>query len=140
IGSLVLATPPKFSPPRATCSLRFQRSAVVFSVAPSLRSADNPVCAVVSILPNRPDWPFPAARAVELWAALRSLGRDGLRALVERNCRQAALFAEGLRRAGFDVLNDVVLNQVLVSFGTAENTQRVIREVQSEGTCWCGPT
>lgn len=80
------------------------------------------------------------ARAIDLWAALRSLGRDGLRDLIERNCRQARVFADGLRRAGFDVLNDVVLNQVLVSFGTPEKTQRVIREVQSEGTCWCGPT
>jgi len=80
------------------------------------------------------------ARAIELWAALRSLGRDGLRDLIERHCRQAALFAEGFDRAGFAVLNDVVLNQVLVSFGTAENTERVIREVQADGTCWCGPT
>lgn len=80
------------------------------------------------------------ARAVDLWAALRSLGRDGLSELIDRNCRQAQLFATGLRHAGFDVLNDVDLNQVLVSFGSAENTTRVIREVQSEGTCWCGPT
>ncbi|HSC45841.1 MAG TPA: aminotransferase class V-fold PLP-dependent enzyme [Candidatus Acidoferrum sp.] len=80
------------------------------------------------------------ARAVDLWAALRSLGRDGLRELIERNCRQARHFAEGLRRAGFDVLNDVILNQVMVSFGSPAETQRVIREVQSEGTCWCGPT
>jgi len=80
------------------------------------------------------------ARAVDLWAALRSLGRDGLRELIERNCRQARLFAEGLRGVGFDVLNEVVLNQVMVSFGSTAETQRVIREVQSEGTCWCGPT
>jgi threonine aldolase len=52
----------------------------------------------------------------------------------------AERFAVGLREAGFDVLNDVVLNQVLVSFGTAEQTQRVIAEVQKDGTCWCGGT
>jgi len=80
------------------------------------------------------------ARAIELWAALRSLGRDGLRELVERNCRQAKRFADGLRAAGFEVLNEVVLNQVLVSFGCADETNRVIREVQRDGTCWCGPT
>ena len=80
------------------------------------------------------------ARAIELWASLRSLGREGLRDLIERNCRQARVFADGLRRAGFDVLNDVALNQILVSFGTPAKTQRVIQEVQSEGTCWCGPT
>ena len=49
-------------------------------------------------------------------------------------------FAERLREAGFEVLNEVVLNQVLVSFGSAEETRRVIAEVQNEGTCWCGGT
>jgi len=80
------------------------------------------------------------ARGVELWAAMRSLGRDGLRELIERNCRFAAVFGQRLRAAGFEVLNDVVLNQVLVSFGSAEETQRVIRDVQKDGTCWCGGT
>jgi glutamate/tyrosine decarboxylase-like PLP-dependent enzyme len=80
------------------------------------------------------------ARGIELWAALRSLGRSGLRELIERNCRQATMFAEGFRKAGFDVLNDVVLNQVLASFGAPEKTRRVIVAVQREGTCWCGGT
>ena len=80
------------------------------------------------------------ARGIELWAAMRSLGRQGLKDLVERNCHQAAFFAERLRRAGSKVLNEVVLNQVLVSFGTAEETRRVITAVQEEGTCWCGGT
>lgn len=80
------------------------------------------------------------ARGVELWAALRSLGRSGLREMIERNCQQAKLFAQRLRAAGFTVLNDVVLNQVLVSFGTPEETRRVIAELQSDGTCWCGGT
>ncbi len=80
------------------------------------------------------------ARAVELWAAIRSLGRSGLRAMVERNCRQAQRFASRLRSAGFGVLNEVVLNQVLVSFGTPEETRCVIAELQCEGTCWCGGT
>lgn len=80
------------------------------------------------------------ARGVELWAAIRSLGRSGLREMIERNCQQARVFGEKLRGAGFAVLNDVVLNQVLVSFGSAEKTQRIISELQSEGTCWCGGT
>ncbi len=80
------------------------------------------------------------ARGVELWAAMRSLGRSGLREMIERNCRQAKEFAERLREAGFAILNNVVLNQVLVSFGRAEDTRRVITEVQNDGTCWCGGT
>ena len=80
------------------------------------------------------------ARGVEVWAALLSLGRSGLADLIERTCRYATRFADGLRAAGWKVLNDVVLNQVLVSFGDAETTQRVIGAIQSDGTCWCGGT
>jgi glutamate/tyrosine decarboxylase-like PLP-dependent enzyme len=80
------------------------------------------------------------ARGVELWAAIRSLGRSGLREMIEQNCRQATLFADRLRAAGFEVLNDVVLNQVLVSFGSPEETRRIIAGIQTDGTCWCGGT
>lgn len=80
------------------------------------------------------------ARGVEVWAALASLGRDGVAELVDRSCALARRFADGMRDAGFDALNDVVLNQVLVSFGPAERTDAVIAAVQDEGTCWCGPT
>jgi glutamate/tyrosine decarboxylase-like PLP-dependent enzyme len=80
------------------------------------------------------------ARGVEVWAALRSLGKAGLAALIERTCAHARSFANGLRSAGCEILNDVVLNQVLVSFGDAETTLRVIDRIQREGTCWCGPT
>jgi glutamate/tyrosine decarboxylase-like PLP-dependent enzyme len=80
------------------------------------------------------------ARAVEVWAALKSLGRAGLCDLIERTCAYAQRFAAGLREAGYEVLNDVVINQVLVSFGSAERTHEVIRRVQEDGTCWCGGT
>jgi glutamate/tyrosine decarboxylase-like PLP-dependent enzyme len=80
------------------------------------------------------------ARGVEVWAALRSLGRAGLADLIERTCRHATRFAGGLRAAGYQVLNEVVLNQVLVSFGDAETTRRVVAAIQADGTCWCGGT
>ena len=80
------------------------------------------------------------ARGVEVWAALRSLGCSGLDDLIGRNCRYARRFAEGLKNAGYDVLNEVVLNQVLVSFGSAERTRHVVGRVQEDGTCWCGGT
>ncbi len=79
-------------------------------------------------------------RGVDAWAALRALGRRGLAELVERHCRLATRFADGFAAAGFRVLNDVVLNQVLVTFGDSETTRRVIAAVQEEGTCWCGAT
>jgi glutamate/tyrosine decarboxylase-like PLP-dependent enzyme len=80
------------------------------------------------------------ARGVELWAALKSLGRSGLCALIERTCSLAKRFESGLRAAGFQVLNEVVINQVLVAFGDAATTREVIRRIQEEGTCWCGGT
>lgn len=80
------------------------------------------------------------ARGVEVWAALRSLGRAGIADLIERTCRHARRFAEGLDSAGYAVLNDVVLNQVLVTFGDAERTREVIRQIQDDGTVWCGET
>ncbi len=80
------------------------------------------------------------ARGVELWATLRSLGRGGLASLVDRTCDHAKMFAEGLRLAGAEILNDVVINQVLVSFGPPEVTRAVIERIQQEGVCWCGGT
>jgi glutamate/tyrosine decarboxylase-like PLP-dependent enzyme len=79
-------------------------------------------------------------RGVEVWAALQALGRQGVIEMVERNCRQARRFAAGLQEAGYEVLNEVVLNQVLVAFGDAEITKRVISGIQADGTCWCGGT
>jgi glutamate/tyrosine decarboxylase-like PLP-dependent enzyme len=81
------------------------------------------------------------SRGVALWAAIRMLGRDGVADLVDRCCRLARRFAERLSAAeGLEVVNDVVLNQVLVSFGDDALTDRVVTRVQSEGICWMGAT
>jgi glutamate/tyrosine decarboxylase-like PLP-dependent enzyme len=79
-------------------------------------------------------------RGIDVWAALKSLGRTGVAALVEGCCGHARAFADGFRNAGFEVLNDVVLNQVLVSFGEPDTNRAVIADIQREGTCWCGAT
>jgi glutamate/tyrosine decarboxylase-like PLP-dependent enzyme len=121
-------------------------SAVAIVRSPeSLRAAMAFTAAYLTPGAGREPWHYAPeasrrARGVELWAAMRSLGRDGLRELIERNCRQAKRFAAGLRAAGFTILNDVVLNQVLVSFGTDDQTRRVIAALQSDGVCWCGGT
>jgi glutamate/tyrosine decarboxylase-like PLP-dependent enzyme len=111
----------------------------------SMRAAMSMSAAYLAPSEGREPWHFAPemsrrARGIELWAAMRSLGRSGLRAMIERNCDQAKLFAERLSGAGFSILNDVVLNQVLVSFGSNEKTLKVIAGVQKEGTCWCGGT
>lgn len=80
------------------------------------------------------------ARGIDVWAALRTLGRRGLADMIDRSCSQARRFADGFRDAGYEILNDVVLNQVLVRFGDDALTRRIIDEIQRDGTCWCGVT
>ena len=80
------------------------------------------------------------ARGVELWAALSTLGKRGIAAQIERTCQHASEFAARLGEAGHEILNEVVLNQVLVAFGSDEQTERVIAKVQRDGVCWCGAT
>jgi glutamate/tyrosine decarboxylase-like PLP-dependent enzyme len=82
------------------------------------------------------------ARGFVLYAAIRSLGRQGVEALVDRCCVLARRIADRLRDAdGVEVLNDVVLNQVLVRFGDDdERTRSVIEAVQREGVAWMGGT
>jgi glutamate/tyrosine decarboxylase-like PLP-dependent enzyme len=80
------------------------------------------------------------ARAVEVWSALKLLGRSGLAQLVNRNCSQARKIADELSQAGIEVMNEVVLNQIVVSFGDDDKTRRVIASIQDSGRCWCGGT
>ena len=82
------------------------------------------------------------ARGFAVWAALRSLGRDGVALLVERCCDHAARFAEALSATeDLEVLNDVVLNQVLVRVGDDDaRTKRTAAIVQGGGEAWLGDT
>src|SRR5690606_6466525 len=75
------------------------------------------------------------SRGFAVWAALRELGRDGVADLVARCCALARRFADGIREAGFEVVNDVVLNQVLVGFGDDARTDDIVAAVQQDGTC-----
>jgi glutamate/tyrosine decarboxylase-like PLP-dependent enzyme len=84
------------------------------------------------------------ARQVEVWAVLRTLGRSGVADLVQRASACAAVIAELLRVAGFEVLNDVVLNQVhnqvLVRYRDGATTERLVAAIQADGRIWCGVT
>jgi glutamate/tyrosine decarboxylase-like PLP-dependent enzyme len=79
-------------------------------------------------------------RATDIWAAMRTLGKRGIDDLISRTCQLAEYFAAQLKKAGFEILNEVETNQVLVSFGSEERTSAVIKALQKEGTCWCGGT
>ncbi len=78
------------------------------------------------------------AKAVELWATLKFLGRGGVEELVDALCDRARQFAEELETEGFQILNDVVFNQVLVSCDTPEETRSTLENIQKSGECWCG--
>ena len=80
------------------------------------------------------------ARGIAVWAALRTLGRDGLERMVQAHCRQARRLADGLRDAGFEVLNRVVLNQVLVRAATDASTRAIREAAAASGETWFGPT
>ncbi len=80
------------------------------------------------------------ARAIDTWAVLKHLGRVGVAELIDSSCDLAAQFGSKLEAGGVEILHDVVLNQVMARFGDDETTDAVVAAVQSEGTCWVGPT
>ncbi len=81
------------------------------------------------------------ARSLPVWAAIRSLGRQGITAMIERSCDQATAIAEGLRELpGCEILNEVELNQVLLRFESDERTAAIVARVQDEGEAWMAPT
>lgn len=81
------------------------------------------------------------ARQIEVWAVLRTLGREGVAAMVRQASDCAVLIADRLRGVdGFEIVNDVVLNQILVRYRSPEATTRLVREIQRDGRIWCGPT
>ena len=77
-------------------------------------------------------------RIVELWATLKSMGRTGVSELVQDLHEKAVYFASKLGNEGFSIHNEVCFNQVLVSVGTEEQTQTVLKAVQESGELWCG--
>src|SRR5215207_5720044 len=80
------------------------------------------------------------ARGIPVWAALRTLGRSGVAELVDRHCAQARRLADGLRAAGFEVINRVALNQVLVRGATDDATRQIRADAVATGAVWFGMT
>jgi glutamate/tyrosine decarboxylase-like PLP-dependent enzyme len=78
------------------------------------------------------------ARIVELWATLKSMGRTGVSELVEDLQQKAVYFADQLAKEGFQILNEVCFNQVLVSAETPNLTTDILKKVQDSGEMWCG--
>jgi glutamate/tyrosine decarboxylase-like PLP-dependent enzyme len=78
------------------------------------------------------------ARIIELWAAIKYLGSDGVKELVDGLHERAKQFETEIKAAGFNVLNDVVFNQVLVACENDEITLKTMESVQNSGECWVG--
>jgi glycine cleavage system pyridoxal-binding protein P len=78
------------------------------------------------------------ARGVELWAALKSLGRNGVKRLVEELHDKTAYFAKRLSSNGFEILNEIHFNQICVFVGDDTVTQGILAKIQQSGVCWCG--
>lgn len=106
------------------------------SYLPAVGQGDRVPSAFVPELSRR-------ARGVPVYAILKSLGRKGVIELVERHCSLAKKFARLLKaEPGITVVNDVVINQVIVNFGTGDQaarrsaTEAVIAQVQTDGICF----
>jgi len=80
------------------------------------------------------------ARGVEVWAAIKEMGSAGIEDLINRCCRHASRLSEGLKEIGFEILNDVQLNQVVATIGTNDQLIEIAAKVQDHGECWFGTT
>ncbi|MCX7782550.1 MAG: aminotransferase class V-fold PLP-dependent enzyme [Meiothermus sp.] len=114
----------------------FLRSAFALSNAPYLQQGTVAAREPLEYTPEASR----RARGIEVWAAIKELGREGIAALIERTCAHAQRFAKGFTEAGLEVPHEVVINQVMVGFGDDERTRRVIAAVQQDGTLWAGST
>jgi glutamate/tyrosine decarboxylase-like PLP-dependent enzyme len=121
------------------CGIAIVRDAAALRAAMAMTAAYLPPSGARDPIHWSPDGSR-RARAVDVWAALAYLGKAGLAGLVDRCCRHAQRMARRLQDGGCRILNEVELNQVLVSFGDDATTDRVIEGVQKDGVCWCGGT
>ncbi len=121
------------------CGIAMVRNAAALRAAMAMTAAYLPPSGVRDPMHYSPD-ASRRARAIDVWAALAHLGKAGLADLVDRCCRHAQRMAHRLLDGGCRILNEVDLNQVLVSFGDDATTDRVIERVQEDGVCWCGGT
>ncbi len=78
------------------------------------------------------------SRVFELWATLKYLGKNGIDAMVTSFHERAVQLAEGLNKEGFEILNEVVFNQVLVGLETDEKTTKMLSSIQNSGKAWLG--
>lgn len=79
-------------------------------------------------------------RIIELWATMKYLGREGIDAMIQNMYERALQFEQELSEAGFEILNEVVFNQVMVAAENDDLTMNMLENIQEERVCWCGPS
>ncbi len=129
-----------------TLNVPYDNGIAIVADAASLHTAMG-VHAAYLIQDSRPD-PMAAvpefsrrARGFTVWAALRSLGRDGVAEMVDGLVARARRFADRLGSVdGVEIVNDVVFTQVCVSFGSDQVTREVARRLLADGTAWMTPS
>lgn len=78
------------------------------------------------------------SRIIELWAIMKYLGKEGINEMVWGLHQRATQFAELLRNYDFEILNEVVFNQILVYYKTDEDTMSILKKIQELRECWVG--
>ena len=79
-------------------------------------------------------------RAIDMWAAIRSLGKSGISDMVQQMCDNAQYFADGLKKIGYEILNEIAFNQVVARVGSDDELDKIIKNIQDSGICWFGKT
>ncbi|MFT5795067.1 MAG: FolB domain-containing protein [Ulvibacter sp.] len=78
--------------------------------------------------------------AIDFWSVMRSLGKDGISDMVEKLCDNAQYFSDGLKKIGYEILNEVAFNQIVAKIGNNKQLDRIAKDVQNFGICWFGKT
>jgi len=79
-------------------------------------------------------------RAIDMWAVIRSMGKDGISDMVQEMCENAKYFSDGLRKIGYEILNEIAFNQVVARIGNDEQLDEIVKNIQNSGICWFGKT
>jgi glutamate/tyrosine decarboxylase-like PLP-dependent enzyme len=80
------------------------------------------------------------ARAIDMWAVIRSLGKSGISDMIQEMCDNAQYFSDRLKKIGYEILNEVAFNQVVARIGSDKQLDEIVKNIQNSGICWFGKT
>lgn len=80
------------------------------------------------------------AYGIVLWSIMKNLGANGVEKMIDDMCENTQYFGAELEKAGIRLVNPPIFNQMMLQFGSDEETKAVLEEIQKSGTMWCGPS